>query len=102
MANCRCADIANYNDDMDRITNAMNYASALIRNTNDVRTTLDDLKSEYKETLEATDAFLAEFANLDDGAASQASLIMVTLKGAYQTLYYLRQAAQEEDNEYHK
>ena len=30
MANCRCADIANYNDDMDRITNAMNYASALI------------------------------------------------------------------------
>ena len=36
MANCRCADIANYNDDMDRITNAMNYASALIRNTNDV------------------------------------------------------------------
>ena len=67
-----------------------------------MRTTLDDLKSEYKETLEATGEFLAEFANLDDGAASKASLIMTTLKGAYQTLYYLRQAAQEEDNEYHK
>ncbi len=101
MSSCRKTDIENYNYDMDRITSAMNYASALIGNTNDVRTTLDALKSEYKETLEATDAFLAEFANLDDGAASKASLIMTTLKGAHQTLYYLRQEAQADDRVYH-
>ena len=101
MSSCRKTDIENYNYDMDRITSAMNYASALIGNTNDVRTTLDALKSEYKETLEATDAFLAEFANLDDGAASKASLIMTTLKGAHQTLYYLRQEAQADDRAYH-
>lgn len=102
MPSCRFDDVKNYELDMDRISNAMDFASALIGNAKEVRATLDELKSEYSETLEATGAFLAEFANLDDGAISNADTIMSTLRGAQQTLYYLRQAAISDDIQYHR
>lgn len=99
---CRCTDISNYKMDIEKLTNAADYAQELIGYTNDVRSTLDELKSEYNETLEATGEFLGEFAQLDKDANANANGILAQIEDAKALVEYRLRGAEYEDHEWHK
>lgn len=99
---CRCADIYDYGEDIKKLINAEGYAQELVGQTNDVRSTLDELKSEYDATLEATGEFLAEFAKLDEGANANALCIVAQIQGAKLTVETKLRQALQEDTIYHE
>ena len=102
MANCRCEDIKMYDRDLERLSSAMTQAQKVIDASTNVDTLLADLKSEYDDTVRATDDFIPEFDNVNKDGTQNARNILTTVKGAHRTVYELKKAACEEDRIYHE
>lgn len=99
---CRCADIFDYREDINKLISAEEHTQTLIGYVSEVRSTLDELRSEYDATLEATGEFLSEFSRLDEGATDNAQGMADQIRGAKQTVEAKLKQAVEEDIIYHK
>ena len=98
---CRCGDIRRYEKDISWITKAEGHASDLAGHASEVRTSLDTLKSQYSETVNAQDDFLTEFGKLDEDVQPNVGIIMTQLSGAKRTLEEWLRAARAEDEAHH-
>ena len=101
MANCRCEDIKMYDRDLERLSSALTQAQNVINASTNIDTFLADLKTEYDDTVRATDDFIPEFDNVNKDGTANARNIYITIEGARRTVYELKKAACEEDRTYH-
>lgn len=99
---CRCGDIKLYERDIFWITKAESHATELAGHATETRTTLDKLKQDYGDTVNAQDDFLTEFGRLDENVRPNVCVIMSQLSGAKRTLEEWLRAARIEDEAHHR
>ena len=94
---CRADDIEKYNHDIGVLEEAATFAQNVYDAEKQVNSDLTDLQGYYSKTVEASEAFINEFHELDKDAMLNSMLMKARIDGAIQTARVLLKQAEEEE-----
>ena len=98
---CRHDDIVKYEHDIPIIEGALTIAQNIIDYQVLIDASVNNLKTDYNETVNPPEHLGEKFDEIHDGALSNARIIMTQLEGALRTARELLRAAREEDAAFH-